>query len=378
MAEGNKNPLKPGETEASAPDLKEEGEMTLDTGSGSKDVLKGLEDAAFEVEDMPESNELQERRRKTKNRLQELSNISGENPDADGAGAFDEEESGLMDLLKEANLSTRHVKFCCSGVVLVAVLIGLFFGGRALWNYWQDRPEEVPEEEEEEETPEDEPVDEESTEEDEGDEGDYSFLDPSILGGILIGEDEPEEDAATEAGENLGDNTETGDALSDSINDFAKIFESLQVDVNEMLNQTSDRSGALADYENELNFLIYLAEQNLETLREDSDSLVQKFNAVEESKAEQEARFFSELADLDAPAAIGALDLFIDHGEDIVRLRAEFNAREKLISFYEQGLETLQFRLNDIQLNREALVKGVQVVDLEGSTLDLVIEENEL
>ncbi len=374
MAEGNKNPLKPGETEASTPDLKGGEEETLETSSDSKEVLKGLEDAAFEVEDMPESNELQERRRKTKNRLQELSNISGENPDAEG-DAF-EEESGLMDLLKEANLSTRHLKFCCSGVVLVAVLIGLFFGGRALWNYWQDRPEEVPEEEEE-ETPEDEPV-EEPTEEDEGDEGDYSFLDPSILGGILIGEDEPEEDAATEAGENLGDNTETGDALSDSINDFAKIFESLQVDVNEMLNQTSDRSGALADYENELNFLIYLAEQNLETLREDSDSLVQKFNAVEESKAEQEARFFEKLADLDANAAIGALDLFIDHGEDIVRLRAEYNARQKLISFYEQGLETLEFRLNDIQLNEEALIKGVQVVDLEGSTLDLVIEENEL
>lgn len=361
MAEDNKNPNKPIDPEAPLSGSVESRskEDPLEIDSDSKDVLDSLE-----VADMPESNELQERRRKTKNRLQELSNISGENPDAEGGSAFDEEESGLMDLLKEANLSTRHLKFCCSGVVLVALLIGLFFGGKALWNYWQDRPEEVPEEEE---TPEDEPVDE-----------DYSFLDPSILGGILIGEDEPEEDAATEAGENLGDNSEGGDALSDSINDFAKIFESLQVDVNEMLNQTSDRSGALADYENELNFLIYLAEQNLETLREDSDSLVQKFNAVEESKAEQEARFFSELADLDAPAAIGALDLFIDHGEDIVRLRAEFNAREKLISFYEQGLETLQFRLNDIQLNEEALIKGVQVVDLEGSTLDLVIEENEL
>ena len=193
-----------------------------------------------------------------------------------------------------------------------------------------------------------------------------------------MGEDEPEEDPATEAGENLGDNTESGDALTTAINDFAKIFESLQVNVNELLNQSSDRSGTLTDYENELNYLIYLAGQNLETLKEDSDSLVQKFNAVEESKAEQEARFFAKLADLDAPAAIGALDVFIAEGEDIVRLRAEYNARQKLISFYEQGLETLEFRLNDIQLNEEALIKGVQVVDLEGSTLDLVIEENEL
>ena len=130
MAEGNKNPLKPGETEASVPDLKGGKEEALETGSDSKDVLKGLGDAVFEVEDMPESNELQERRRKTKSRLQELSNTEGENPDAE-EGAF-EEESGLMDLLREANLSTRHLKFCCSGVLLVAVLIGLFFEiGRA-------------------------------------------------------------------------------------------------------------------------------------------------------------------------------------------------------------------------------------------------------
>ncbi|MFA4815328.1 MAG: hypothetical protein WC653_04515 [Candidatus Gracilibacteria bacterium] len=368
MAEEKKNLNRLNDQEVALPDSNESEQEVLDTDSNSKNVLDELEDAGgLEVEDMPESNELQERRRKTKSRLKELSNVEGENADGD---VFGEEEPGVMDLLREVNLSARHLKFCCGGVLGIAILIGLFFGGRTLLNYWQGRSEGTPEEDG-------------TTEGEQEQTGlrpgeDYSFLDPSILSGILVGEDEPEEDPATQAGENLGDTVGAGDALSMSINDFAKIFESLQVDVNEMLNQTSDRSGALKDYENELGYLIYLAEQNLEDLSKDSDNLVQQFTMVEETKAEQEARFFEKLSDLDTPAAIGALDTFIAEGEEIVRLRAQYNARQKLISFYEQALEVLKFRLNDIQLNEEALVKGVQVVDLEGSTLNLIIEENEL
>lgn len=368
MAEDGKNPNVPGTPDEPVKKVETGFEETLDTDSGSRSVLEEIEQpGGLEVEDMPESNELQERRRKTKNRLQELSNIGGEMP-ADGSTAFeDDEESGLMDLLREANLSPRHLKFCCSGVVLIALLIGLFFGGKSLWNWWQDRPQD------------EEPVTEEPDEPvEEPDEGEYSFLDPSILGGILVGEDTPEDDPATDIGENLGDNSSTGDSFSDQINDFAKIFESLEVDVNELLNQSSDRLGTLRDYESELNYHVYLAEQNLEALQAESNAFAEKFAAVEESKDELELEFFAELQDLDAPAATSRLNAFIEQGQEIVRLRALFNAREKLISYYTQALEVLELRIADITLNEEALVKGVKVVELEGSTLDLIIQGEDL
>ena len=368
MAEDGKNPNIPGVPDEPVKKVEAGFEADLDMDSNSRNVLEEIEQpGGLEVEDMPESNELQERRRKTKNRLQELSNIGGDMPDSDGDPFDDEEESGLMDLLREANLSPRHLKFCCSGVVGVALLVGLFFGGKAALTWWNNRPVEDEPVVEEPETPVEEP-----------NEDDYSFLDETILGGILVGEDKAEEDPATDAGENLGDNSDSGDSFSDQINDFAKIFESLQVDVNVLLNNSDSRLSTLRDYESELNYEVYLAKQNLEALQNESNSLVEKFDAVEASKDELEANFFVQLQDLNAPAANSALNAFVQQGQEIVRLRALFNAREKLISYYEQALDVLQLRIEDITLNEEALVKGVQVVELEGSTLDLIIQVEDL
>ncbi len=373
MAEDGKNPNQQSGLEEVTPELTVQEETKLDTSSDSKGMIESLEDlGSLEVEDMPESNELQERRRKTKNRLQELSNTQNETPSPDSGAFEDDEESGLMDLLREANLTPRHLKFCCGGVVVVILLIALVFGAKAAVDWWQARPDEpevVDEEAPEEEVPVDE--DDEDTEEE-------SVLDSSILGSILVGEGTTEGDDAPGVGENIGDNTDNSDSLSRYINDFAKIFAALEVDVNELLNQSSNRTETLNDYVSELNYLTYLAGQNLALLEEESEALAGKFTAVEEQKEENELRFFTELQDLDAPAAKAAFETFVDEGQDIVRLRAEFNARQKLISYYEQAAEILERRSLDIELNREALLKGVRVVEVEGSDLDLIIQEEDL
>lgn len=370
MAEDGKNPNQPNTPEEAMPELQSQEGNKLDTSSDSKGVLDRLEDmGSLEVEDMPESNELQERRRKTKSRLQELSNIQNESEPTESNAFEDEEESGLMDLLREANLSPRHLKFCCGGILVVILLVALVFGGKAAFDWWQSRPDK-PEVVEEDEPEVQEPEKEDGEEE--------SVVDSSILGSILVGEGTTEEDEATSVGENIGDNSDNSDDLSKYINDFAKIFASLEVDVNELLNQSSNRTDTLNDYVSELNYLSYLAAQNLASLEGESESLAEKFTAIEEQKEANELRFFTELQDLDAPAANTAFETFIDEGQDIVRLRAEFNARQKLISYYEQAVAILERRSLDIELNREALLKGVRVVEVEGSDLNLIIQEEDL
>jgi hypothetical protein len=288
---------------------------------------------------------------------------------ADGASdAFDEgEEGGLMDLLREANLSTRHLKFCCGGVLVVAVLVGLFFGGRAALDWWQNRPETPVEED---------PVENDEPKDDDVPE-DYSFLDPSLISGLMVGTAVPDDDATSTIGENLG-SQEYKDEFTQQIGDFAKIYEGLQTDVNELLNKSTDRYESLKDFEDELNYLQYLARQNAAQLQADAEALADKFSAVEENKDEKEASFFAQLKDLNAPAASAALEAFIAEAEDVVRLRAEFNARDKLLGYYEQALAALETKIKDITLNEEALIKGVQVVEVDGSDLNLIIDEGDL
>ncbi len=364
MADPNSDFLNPNIETPREPEkkLEEDAELdeTMDEPHSALDQLK--EPGGLLVEDMPESNELQERRRKTKNRLREMT--ESEEPAASDDVFDDQEEGGLMDLLREANLSTRHLKFCCSGVVLVALLVGLYFGGKSLWTYWQNRsPDEVVEEDVE--TPPDETQN-------------YDFLDPSLLSGILVGEETPEEDAATDAGETLGTNETASDTLTQGIVDFAKLYESMSVDINQLLASSSDRRGTLEDYVNELKFLVYTAGQNIETLNTESENLVDQYTVLETEKDEEEQRYFDKLRDLDAYGAVAALQSFVEKGQSIVELRAEYNARQKIISYYEQILDSVDARLKDIELNEEALVKGIQVVQIEDSDLNLIIDESEL
>lgn len=343
-------------------------EEILNTEGDSKHVLDDL--GGLEVASMPESNELQERRRKTQSRLQELSTIDGKTERTVGDVFDDEEEAGLMDLLREMNLSGKTLKSCLGVLVGLAVLVGLFFGGKTLVQLWQDRPVQ--------ENPNEEPDEPDETGEPQEPDESYSFLDPTLYSGILVGEDEPEQDPSTEVGENLGDNEDETDLLTRSINDFTLLFESLQVDVNELLNQSSNRYEAIEDYLNELDYLQYLGRQNLAALEESSETSVQTFNSIEAAKNEHEEQFFSELQDLDAPAALSALNAFVAKGEVLVRLRAEHSALQQLIGYYEQALEALAIRQKDVELNREALIKGVQVVEVQGSTLNLILDEDEL
>lgn len=371
------------------PKLKEEKEK-------SRDVLaeKLATPGALEVEDMPESSELQDRRKNTHDRLSEM--VTEKELDA----AFDEDGGGgLMNLLEEVNLSTRHLKFCLGGVVLVGILIAVIWGGWRLvakvdWaSFFESSDEPVAEE-----SVKDEPINEESVTDEpvteevvaDGDSGSqnnfdseefaaqYGFLDGTIFSGILIGEEVSEVDNATSSGENLGDELVTDDGLTKIIEDFTKMYGSMQVDVQALLDQSRDRQETLDDYVNELNYLLYVGQNNLEQLQIEIENLTAQYTASEEEKAAYEARFFEKLKGLDTYGSVAALNYFIAKGEDVVYMRAQYQAREKLITYYEELIAALEARVKDIELNEEALVKGVHVVDISGSDIDLIIQESEL
>lgn len=333
----------------------------------SKEVLKQFD--AFEVEDMPESNELQERRRKIKNQLKEL---DMEPNREDASAAFEgDEEGGFLDILKEAGLGGRQIRFCCGGVVILALLGFLIYGG-VKWigssdfsfDFWGDEPP--------------------STEEPGGDDDDddttvsATYPDSTLWTGMSLGDPEQSDTGTTDAGEDIGLDGNSDEPLQDHINDFSKIYESAQVDVNALLNQSSDRREALNDYVDELNFYTHLALQNQADIQEESELLSRQFSVVESNKNEQESLFFDKIDVLDAYASTAALNSFVGFSQEMIRLRAHYMAREKLLSYYEQVIPYMQTKIRDIDLNEEALVKGIKVVEVEGSELNLIQTESDL
>ncbi len=338
---------------------------------------------ALEVEDMPESNELQERRRSTHDLLSEQ--VTDEELDA----AFSD-DGGIMGMLEDANLSPRHLRFCFGGVLVLALIAALIFGGwygvsKVDWGGLFERSESDREEvvEVEEEVEDQEDVESEEEAADNGFESEefaaqYGFLDGTVFSGILIGEEVAEDDGATSAGEDLGLELVTDDSLAVLISDFSEMYEALQVDVQALLDQSRDRQETLDDYTHELNYLLYVGRNNLEQLQEDNDYLVEQYSEAEGEKDIYEERFFEKMQVLDSYGSVAALNDFIAEAEYVVNLRAQYQAREKLITYYDEVITALEARVTDIQLNEEALVKGVQVVDIIGSDIDLILEESDL
>lgn len=328
----------------------------------------------LEVERVEASDELERIRNQSAHQIQSQTEDLGGEPSE--ASAFNDDGGGFMELLREANLSPRHLKFCCGGIVVVFLLVGLVFGGIKFVHWWQDRPNSAPGQEG---PPVEEPASEPEEEPDDGvpyqEVGEHEA---TIIAAILIGEDRVEEDPAVEAGDLLGEELVSDDGLTDSIRLFAEMFESLQVDVPEYLNQSRDRRESLTDYVNSLKHLKYSGEQELEQLQVIRDNLASQYLEVEAEKDLYEQRFFEHLSNLDAYAATAALNDFIVRGEEVVNLRAQSLARQKLIEYYELVLAGMERRIVDIELNEEALVKGIQVVEIEGSDIDLIIQEDEL
>jgi hypothetical protein len=356
---------------------------------------KLMQPGALEVEDMPESSELQERREKTKDLLQGM--VSDDELNEEMTAAFSDDDSGIMDLLSEANLSPRHLKFCCGGVGVLLVLAGIVWGairvvpmiGDIDFGDLLEGDEEPADEQDSGESQEDDDEDDSDDSDEENDSGsgsssfdvsgfvdDNDFLDVTIYSGVLMGEELTGDDGFTSASEDLG-GTITDDALAQMIVDFSGMYELLQVDVQELLDQSGDRQETLDDFLHELRYGLYLGEQNLEQLESESRGLSSRYSDAEADKDVYEEHYFEKIRSLDAYGSVAALNAFVEASQDVVELKAQYQAREKLISYYDDLLVSLEARTADVEANEEALVKGVQVVDISGSDLDLIIDEDE-
>ena len=219
----------------------------------------------LEVERMEASDELERIRNKSADQVHDQTDIL--DGDSSSSTAFGEDGSGIMDLLREANLSPRHLRFCCGGIFLVLLLIGFIFGGLKFSQWLSDRPEKVDSEptvviEEPEQVEPDDDDDSPFVEIDE-----IKYTDGTVYAGLMLGQELTEEDPAVEAGEILGEELVSNDSLALAITTFAELFDALQVDVNELLDQSRDRQDTLDDYVSELKYLSYRGGLELEELR---------------------------------------------------------------------------------------------------------------
>lgn len=314
----------------------------------------------LEVEEMPESSELQKRREQTQSKLKQLAEVPEEEGDAFSNQG---ERTGIMDLIRESGLSGRHFTFCCSGILVLAIIGGIVYasinGGFDFLKHWFDQKSN-------------ETVDETPTPEDVQD----SDQDLAVQYGILIGGAILDEDQSTDLGEFLG-SVASNSEFAQIVNDLQMIYSGTNQDIFELLDQSKERATSLENYIDRLKYLQALGKTNIDKLQVQNRQIEQEFINAENNRDAFEEEFFVDLGNLDGNASSTSLNDYINHAQIVVNLRAKFRARERLIDYYSQVLEDLALRITDIEFNKEAIVKGVKIIDIQGSDLNLIIDESE-
>lgn len=297
----------------------------------------------------------------------------------------------IEQLLHEANLTPRHLKFCCGSLVLVGIIIlGGFFLAPKLLNgefslFDSDDLVVIDDVETDEDVmpddttpPDDVEVVEDTPPISEG----PTWVDPSIYGGLLLGDPAAELDDATgvDTGVLVGDEDDTdySSRFQTFVADLEDIYNLYFVDIDALLDESRNRTETLDEHIAQMKEYYNVGVDHFEEIAVMQTELSAEFDENEIEKEIAELQVFADLNEFKGPESEEQLYLFIELKQVSVDLKARFYVLEKLESMYETVLTSVFTRIKDYELNREALIADVQVVDVEGSDIDLILTEFDL
>lgn len=156
---------------------------------------------------------------------------------------------------------------------------------------------------------------------------------------------------------------------------LGQISSTLSVDVFAYLNQAENRSDALDNFIHLLETLQIKAQERTADLTSVINFLTANFQSQEITIGLTEDAFFGNLEIFDGQNAEDELGKFIGLQKEQSEVRAKIGAYEGLKGYYDFFLPKLDNLLRSIKANRDPLIAGVKVVEVQNMTLPLIIRE---
>jgi hypothetical protein len=156
---------------------------------------------------------------------------------------------------------------------------------------------------------------------------------------------------------------------------LSKINNALAVDIFQFLNQSENRADTLTNYTNLLSILLEKCDKRIQELQYKIDFLNANFQSQEVTIKQNEQAFFDNLKMFNGPNAEGQLGEFIGVREAQVEVKAKIGAYQSLQDYYKFFRPTLENLITAIKANRDPLIAGVKVVEIQDMTLPLIIKQ---
>jgi hypothetical protein len=154
------------------------------------------------------------------------------------------------------------------------------------------------------------------------------------------------------------------------LRDMQNIYD---IDLYALMDLSVNRSEALDAHLQEMYDLLMKADLYLAKINEELVRLDLKFSTVADDSAVYEESFFTSLDGLMGVDSYENLNLFIGAEQDVVKIRALYNAYDLISQKITNSLEFLTPRYDDIVANKAALIEGVKVFDVPGSDIDAIV-----
>jgi len=156
---------------------------------------------------------------------------------------------------------------------------------------------------------------------------------------------------------------------------LSKIKNALSVDLFQHLNQSDNRADALQNYVSLLEVLLEKANSRIADLDTKVKFLSANFTASETRIELTQDAFFENLEIFDGEDAEKELTKFVGLQEGQAEVRAKMGAYQTLKGYYEFFQPRIENLILEIKLNRDALIAGVKVTEIQNMTLPLIIRQ---
>ncbi len=172
----------------------------------------------------------------------------------------------------------------------------------------------------------------------------------------------------------LGQKTvDLGSTIQNDTELLTKMNNALSVDLFGYLNQSAARADSLDGYLNLLKALLAKAQERSADLNTKINFLSANFTAQEVQLERTEEAFLNHLKIFNGPEADKELEKFIGLQTENTEVKAKLGAYQGLRGYYLFFQPRLENMINSIQANRDPLIAGVKVVEIENMTLPLII-----
>jgi len=157
---------------------------------------------------------------------------------------------------------------------------------------------------------------------------------------------------------------------TDLLRRMQNVFE---VDPYGLLTESTDRMATLDRYLIDLNNVISEAMIAYSEIDQQANIWFAEYDQILKNQKNIEVEFFNYLNGLKGESAYKSLGNFMDSTQQASEIKAYANAYKSLKTMFINSLNVLRPRYSDVYYNREALVKGIKVIDVPNSNINAII-----